>query len=107
MPLARRTFLGVSLAASAGLVASRALADDKFGLTRNWEGKPPIVMPDPAWEIHDPAFKGRLGNAFVERLWSGGLWTEGPVWMALPAVQRHPQCPGDALERRRRPRQCL
>ncbi len=38
MPLARRTFLGVSLAASAGLVASRALADDKFGLTRNWEG---------------------------------------------------------------------
>lgn len=82
MPLARRTFLGVSLAASAGLVASRALADDKFGLTRNWEGKPPIVMPDPAWEIHDPAFKGRLGNAFVERLWSGGLWTEGPVWMA-------------------------
>ncbi|TWI54977.1 gluconolactonase [Pseudomonas duriflava] len=88
MSFARREFLTASLASAAALAtgstlaATTAAADDPFGLKRDWNGRPAIVMPDPAWEVHDAAFKGRLGNAMVERLWSGGRWTEGPVWMA-------------------------
>ncbi|WP_407309705.1 SMP-30/gluconolactonase/LRE family protein [Pseudomonas sp. nanlin1] len=81
MPFARRTFVGASIVSAAGLLAGRAMAADRFGLDRDWNGQPAMVMPDPAWELHDPAFEGRLGNAMVERLWSGGRWTEGPVWM--------------------------
>lgn len=43
----------------------------------------PLVLryPDPAIEVLDPRFASyRLGNAAVERLWTGGRWTEGPVW---------------------------
>lgn len=37
--------------------------------------------PDPAIEIIDPRFGDyRIGNAGVERLWTGGRWTEGPVY---------------------------
>ncbi|MBB3105203.1 SMP-30/gluconolactonase/LRE family protein [Azomonas macrocytogenes] len=85
MSLARRKFLTVSLLSSAALAAGRlqaADAADPFGLQRDWDGSPAMLMPDPAWEIHDAAFKGRLGNALLERLWTGGRWTEGPVWMA-------------------------
>lgn len=38
--------------------------------------------PDPAIEILDAKRFGpfRLGNAAVERLWTGARWTEGPVY---------------------------
>ncbi len=37
--------------------------------------------PDPAIESLDSRFDHyRLGNAAVERLWSGARWGEGPVW---------------------------
>lgn len=37
--------------------------------------------PDPCIEVHDKRFKQYLmGNTAVERLWTGGRWTEGPVW---------------------------
>jgi gluconolactonase len=40
-----------------------------------------IRYPDPAVEILDPRFAPyRLGSAVVERIWTGGRWTEGPVW---------------------------
>jgi gluconolactonase len=40
-----------------------------------------IGYPDPAIEAVDPRFdKYRIGAAAVERLWTGGRWTEGPVW---------------------------
>jgi gluconolactonase len=40
-----------------------------------------IRYPDPAVEALDPRFSQyRLGNAAVERLWTGARWTEGPVW---------------------------
>ncbi len=42
---------------------------------------PVLRYPDPAIEVLDPRFVSyRLGNAAVERLWTGGRWTEGPVW---------------------------
>jgi gluconolactonase len=40
-----------------------------------------IGYPDPAIEALDPRFnKYRIGAAAIERLWTGGRWTEGPVW---------------------------
>ena len=48
---------------------------------RSW-GKQEIVRyPDPAIEVLDTRFaKYKIGNANVERLWSGCRWAEGPVW---------------------------
>lgn len=40
-----------------------------------------VRYPDPAIEVIDPRFaKYKLGNAAVERLWTGAHWAEGPVW---------------------------
>jgi gluconolactonase len=41
----------------------------------------PVVYPDPAVEVVDPRFaKYKVGNAAVERLFTGTRWAEGPVW---------------------------
>ena len=47
-----------------------------------WAELPPIQRyPDPAVEVLDPRFaKYKIGNAVVERLWTGSRWAEGPVW---------------------------
>lgn len=48
--------------------------------TRNWGG-PVTRYPDPAIVVVDPRFeKYVIGNACVERLWTGARWAEGPVW---------------------------
>ena len=45
------------------------------------EWRLPAAYPDPAVEVLDPRFeRHRLLAASVERLWTGGRWTEGPVW---------------------------
>src|SRR5688572_10208817 len=47
---------------------------------RRWDGTP-VRYPDQAIEILDARFAPyRLGNAAVERLWTGARWTEGPVY---------------------------
>ena len=39
------------------------------------------TYPDPAVESLDSRFDDyKLGNAAVERLWTGARWAEGPVW---------------------------
>lgn len=44
-------------------------------------GKTITRYPDPAVEVIDPRFaKYKIGNAVVERLWTGARWSEGPVW---------------------------
>ena len=55
---------------------------DRGALTASWEGERGVVRyPDPLVETVDPRFdRYRLGSAVVERLWTGGRWTEGPVW---------------------------
>ena len=40
-----------------------------------------VRYPDPSIEVIDPRFsKYKIGNAAVERPWTGARWTEGPVW---------------------------
>jgi len=48
--------------------------------TRPWDGSP-IRYPDPLIEPVDDSFgKYMIGNAAVERLFTGARWCEGPVW---------------------------
>jgi len=71
----RRTFLNI------GAGAASALALDPVALTADQERKTPVAYPDPAIEVTDPRFnKYKVGNAAVERLYTGARWAEGPVW---------------------------
>lgn len=48
---------------------------------RSWGEQELVRYPDPAIEVLDARFaKYKIGNANVERLWSGCRWAEGPVW---------------------------
>ena len=51
----------------------------EYLLDRDWSQ--PVRYPDPAVEVLDSRFRQYvLGSATLERLWTGGRWTEGPVW---------------------------
>jgi gluconolactonase len=44
-------------------------------------GAPPVTYPDPDVLTIDPAFNQlRVGSTPIQRLWTGGLWCEGPAW---------------------------
>jgi gluconolactonase len=52
-----------------------------MAVIRRAEQEDVMTYPDPAIEVVDVRFeKYRLLAAAVERLWTGGRWTEGPVW---------------------------
>ncbi|HEV3221064.1 MAG TPA: SMP-30/gluconolactonase/LRE family protein [Candidatus Acidoferrales bacterium] len=76
-PMQRREFMNVT----AGVAT--ALAFDPLAFAEQQERKNPVVYPDPAIEVVDPRFaKYKVGNAAVERLYTGARWAEGPVWCA-------------------------
>ena len=61
--------------------AATAIAFEPWTLAAEQERKTPVVYPDPAVEIVDRRFaKYKVGNAAVERLYTGARWAEGPVW---------------------------
>jgi gluconolactonase len=71
----RRDFL--SLATAAGVAA----ALEPSSVAAVTDSKDPVHYPDPAIEILDPRFaKYVVGNASIERLYTGCRWAEGPVW---------------------------
>src|SRR5450755_444167 len=71
----RRTFLNVATTATA------AMALDPLVFAGSSETKAPVHYPDPAVEVVDPRFaKYVIGDAAVERLYTGCRWAEGPVW---------------------------
>lgn len=48
-------------------------------LDRDWTQ--PIRYPEPAVEVLDERFRPYvLASSALERIWTGGRWTEGPVW---------------------------
>jgi gluconolactonase len=74
--LDRRSFLIATLAGSALSVPS-ANAQTQ----RDWSGKNPVRYPDPDILVLDRRFaKYKIGNAAIERLYTGTLWAEGPAW---------------------------
>lgn len=66
-----------------------------------WERDRTIVrFPDPAVEVVDERFLGiRVRQAVVERLWTGGLWLEGPVWFGDGRYLVFSDIPSDRLLR--------
>jgi len=73
--LRRRNFMNVTAGATA------ALAFKPLQFAQGQERKSPVAYPDPAIEVVAPRFgKYKIGNAAVERLYTGTRWSEGPVW---------------------------
>ena len=59
-----------------------------------------VRYPDPALESLDDRFDTyKLGNAAVERLWSGARWVEGPVWFGDLRCLLFSDIPNDRLLR--------
>ena len=66
--------MSLAVAVTAATSAGRSLTD------RDWNTGI-VRYPDPAIEVIDARFeKYRLGNAAIERLYTGTRWAEGPVW---------------------------
>lgn len=56
--------------------------------------------PDPALQSLDGRFDAyKLGNAAVERLWSGARWSEGPVWFGDMRCLLFSDIPNDRILR--------
>src|SRR5436190_17782880 len=44
-------------------------------------GAQPVSYPDPDIITIDPSFNAlRVNNTSIQRLWTGGMWCEGPAW---------------------------
>jgi gluconolactonase len=71
----RRSFMNLTAS------AATALAFHPLARASEQAKKTPVLYPDPAVEVIDPRFaKYKVGNAAVERLYTGTRWAEGPVW---------------------------
>ena len=72
----RRTFVSMATGATMGFALKPGV------LACEQEPEHPVPYPDPAVEVVDPRFaKYQIISAAVERLFTGGRWTEGPVWI--------------------------
>ena len=72
--LGRRTFIGTTVAAT--------LAATTLGQNRDYsQNAPPVRYPDKDIVVLDPRFaKYKIGNAAIQRLYTGMAWAEGPAW---------------------------
>jgi|BEDMetMinimDraft_2_1075160.scaffolds.fasta_scaffold01993_1 gluconolactonase len=80
--LLRGTAAGLA-ALAAALPGARAEGDPKGTIPppRNWDDPTTVLYPDPAFEVFDKRFaKYNAGTTSLERIWTGAVWTEGPVW---------------------------
>ncbi len=65
-------------------------------LDRDWSR--PVRYPEPAVEVFDARFRAYLlGSATLERLWTGGRWTEGPVWFGDTRTLLWSDIPNDRI----------
>src|SRR5580765_7034309 len=73
----RRSFLAFGTAAISALASLPNAASAEEGP----ESQPITRYPDPAVSVLDPRFaKYKIGNAAIQRLWTGALWAEGCAW---------------------------
>jgi gluconolactonase len=62
------------------------------------EDRSVVRVPDPAIEVIDERFASLLvGQAVVERLWTGARWLEGPVWFGDGRVVLFSDIPNNRL----------
>ncbi len=70
---------------------------DEFLFDRDWNAGV-VGYPDPAIEILDPQYsRFFLMPATIERLWTGGRWTEGPVWFGDARALLFSDIPNDRI----------
>src|SRR5262245_65349326 len=73
----RRSFLALGAAAISGA----ALFPKATNAEEGPESQPITRYPDPMVAVLDPRFaKYKIGNAPIQRLWTGALWAEGCAW---------------------------
>ncbi|HJT07291.1 MAG TPA: SMP-30/gluconolactonase/LRE family protein [Stellaceae bacterium] len=86
--LGRRELLSAA-GAGVSLAVTRAALGQEIRHTPSREGPFPRGLPSPEWvrfpepnvRALDPRFnKYMVGNTYIERLWTGAMWMEGPVW---------------------------
>ena len=72
--LGRRSFIGATIATT---ITASAL-----GQSRDYsQNGPPVRYPDRDIVVLDPRFaKYKIGNAAIQRLYTGMSWAEGPAW---------------------------
>ncbi|MCL5099009.1 MAG: SMP-30/gluconolactonase/LRE family protein [Candidatus Omnitrophica bacterium] len=64
-----------------GAAACLGIARIARAIDRDWSGINPLRYPDPDVVVLDPRFaKYKIGNTFIQRLYTGLLWSEGPAW---------------------------
>jgi gluconolactonase len=72
-------------------------AVDDWALDRDWKDGV-LGYPDPAIEIVEPRFSRYfIMAATIERLWTGGRWTEGPVWFGDARALLFSDIPNDRI----------
>ena len=82
--------IGAAVGAAAALAPARAFGQGApavppptpYDPRRNYDpASDPVSYPDPDLVTIDPAFNGlRVNNTAIHRLWTGGMWCEGPAW---------------------------
>ena len=71
----RRNFLNLAATSTAGLLLEAS------SIANRPDSEAPVRYPDTSIRVIDPRFqKYVVGNAAVERLYTGCRWAEGPVW---------------------------
>jgi len=106
----RKLFKGAAiLAGAAALAPVAAMAKDDPDLDlQNWltesdrydPNAPPTHYPDPDVVAVTPAFNQYIqGNSAIKRLWTGGLWLEGPAWNAVGRYLLFSDIPNDVQMR--------
>src|ERR1700727_2784784 len=102
----RRHFLrAAAVAAVSSVAATPAFAQgatsDPPGTMpppRDWNDPSTAIYPDPAFEVFDKRFaKYSGGTAGLVRVWTGGVWTEGPVWFGDQQLLIFSDIPNDPL----------
>jgi len=89
--ISRRALIGrIGAALGAVAVAQRTAAGQgapappvpAFDAHRDYgPGADPVSYPDPDIITIDPSFNAlRVNNTAIHRLWTGGMWSEGPAW---------------------------
>ena len=97
---------GAALGAGTGFAQQRAEPPTTITNPPRDFDQPTTYFTDPDILTIDPSFNGYVQpQNSIRRLWTGGLWLEGPAWSGVgqvPGIQRHSEQPPDAVERRRR-----
>lgn len=80
--LSRRTFVRSLGTAAAGLTVLGAQANAQ-NANRYLPGAAPVRYPEPDVIPLDKRFTYKVGNALIERLYTGLRWAEGPAWNSV------------------------